>query len=188
MFESVELSREILVLALAVAASFTDLAWGKIPNALTVPAILLGLAVNVLLDAQRGGGGTFLTAHGNLVSSVVGALTGLALLGPLARAGAMGGGDVKLVMAVGAMKGFGFTIWTVACGSLVGAVLGLGAILLKGRFREGVAGAARMALRPWMWRQELEQNRAPVTIPYGLALSLGAMWTWAVWNRVLGGS
>ena len=85
---------DVWLLLLTLGAAFTDARSGTIPNRLT----LLCLVLAPLVHALRGGPGA-------LAWSVAGAVAcGLV---PLAmfRRGAMGGGDVKLYAAVGALAG-----------------------------------------------------------------------------------
>ena len=81
----------ILVLALAVRE---DLATHRIPNALSLGALLLGVALQSINGGLSGFGW-----------SVAGAAVGLASLMPLYMAKGMGAGDVKLMMAAGAFLG-----------------------------------------------------------------------------------
>jgi prepilin peptidase CpaA len=89
----------ILAVILALFAGLGDLRSRKIPNALTVPALLVGIFVNSLLAGWKG----FLT-------SVEGAGLGLVILLPLVLLRGLGAGDWKLIGALGAMVGPGETI------------------------------------------------------------------------------
>ena len=83
--------------AVALAAAWTDAKTGRMPNALTLPAIPLGLLFGGLNGGWWGVG-----------SSALGAL--LCVCVPVflfysSRGGAIGGGDVKLFGALGALLG-----------------------------------------------------------------------------------
>ena len=78
----------------AAAAGWSDWRFRRIPNWLTVPGLLLGVAVNSLVWGWAGAR-----------SSLLGALLGLALLLPFVMVRSLGAGDWKLVGALGAFLG-----------------------------------------------------------------------------------
>lgn len=121
--------------AVAWLAALTvyDVRQRRLPNALTLPG-----AVVVLVVAALAGRGT---------SALLGglALAGLYLLVHLITPAAMGAGDVKLALGVGALTGaFGSDAWVIAAvgAPLLTAVWGL------------------LVFRP-------DRNRALVTVPHG---------------------
>jgi prepilin peptidase CpaA len=89
----------ILAVILALIAGLGDLRTRRIPNRLTVPALLTGIAVNVWLSGWHG-----------LAMSLEGAGIGLGLLLPVVLLRGLGAGDWKLMGALGAMVGPGMTI------------------------------------------------------------------------------
>src|SRR5690242_14118076 len=97
-----------LVAALA-AATVTDLRARRIPNAITLSAAMLGLSLNTALRGPDG-----------LALSLEGAGLALAALLPLFALRGMGAGDVKLMAAIGALKGPEFLIYTFAWAALFG--------------------------------------------------------------------
>jgi prepilin peptidase CpaA len=90
--------KEILVSALAVGfavyAGWLDWRTRKLPNWLTVPALLLGLLLSLLLGRWPG-----------LKASLEGAGISLAVLLPFVLARGLGAGDWKLMGALGAYLG-----------------------------------------------------------------------------------
>ena len=121
------------------------------------------------------------------MSSAAGAGAAFAVLWLYWRVGALGGGDVKLAVAIGAIKGFWFLVWTIACGSLVAGVLAVGYLLARGDFLRHMRRALQLTVRPWMWRHELARDEKPVTIPYGLGLAIGCVWVWVIQNGLFAG-
>lgn len=84
-----------VALAVAVVAAITDIRKGKVYNWLTAPAVVLGLGLAFALSGLAG-----------LGLSLFGIAVGLAVwfLQPLIGK-PLGGGDVKLLIAVGALTG-----------------------------------------------------------------------------------
>ncbi len=120
------------LIVLTVTAAVVDLRCGKIPNWLTYPAILIGLCGHAAAGYAAGGG----IAGAGREMGLTGALLGLAVgCFPLLLcylAGGIGGGDVKLMGAVGAIGG-----WEVALGAMLyGFILaGLMAVVVMIRRR-----------------------------------------------------
>lgn len=123
----------IAVGATALAAG-TDARTGRIPNALTVPL----LAGALLLHSFSGGAGELL---GSIVGAAVCATTPLVLF----SRGGMGGGDVKLFAALGALVGAapGLEIQIVAF-IVTGAVAIVG-LIRQGRLSQVLAVSLRRA-------------------------------------------
>lgn len=99
--------------AFVVTAAFADLRWRKIPRWLTVAAFVTGLAVH----AFRG--------WTDFWSAAATALLGFAIGLALFSLGAIGGGDVKLVTALGAMLGFGPWAFAMQIAILASVAMGL---------------------------------------------------------------
>lgn len=108
--------------ALIVVAG-TDFSHKIIPNAITLPGIVVGLlgAVTVLPVG--------------IVNSLLGIAVGGGLLWLLAWASpylfgkeGMGGGDIKLLAMIGAFLGWKPALLTIMIGSLVGSIIGIGLI------------------------------------------------------------
>ena len=111
----------VLGVALVVAA-VTDIRSGKIPNYVTYPAVLIGLAGHTLL------GGLWGAPDGDALG-LMGALTGLAVgFVPLLLAwltGGIGGGDAKLMAAVGTLTGWRFALAAMLYGFIVAAMMAI---------------------------------------------------------------
>jgi prepilin peptidase CpaA len=106
-----------------LVATYTDLRDGKIYNKLTFPCMIIGFLLNTLFS---GFAGSWQSISGVGVAVLI--ALGLALcLGP-----ALGGGDVKLIAVIGALRGPQFVLWTALFTALAGGVLVL-VPLLRGR-------------------------------------------------------
>lgn len=159
--------RDALLLALCAGASYTDLRFRRIPDLLTFPAMVVAL---VLSFAGAGLPGLLGAATGLLVSGTV--------LGLVAMAGGMGGGDVKLMAAVGALLGLPDCLWGLLYAALLGGVLAIGMALVRGDLLRALRN-----IGAWVWgmvrmakeRPALGQG-APLYVPYGVAIAAGALW------------
>lgn len=156
----------ILVIALLAVAVYTDIRFGKIYNKVTLPCLALGLAFNAAHSGLPG-----------LVSSLGGVLVVLIPFLLFASVGAIGGGDIKLMMAVGALKGFEFTIWAVLFGMVLGGVLALTAA-----FRHGIVLVTlrnivlSMSLRRILGaRAEMVTSPKQLKVKYSLAIAAGVV-------------
>jgi prepilin peptidase CpaA len=90
---------DLAVASLALVAAGVDLRHARVPDALTYP----GMAIGVLLAMSTGGP--------QFTSTVAGLGVAAMLFLTLYRLHSIGGGDVKLMMAVGAIKGATFTVF-----------------------------------------------------------------------------
>jgi len=108
-----------------IAVTFIDLRFQIIPDELTVGAAMLGLAVSFL---------TPLGIKGAFLGLVVGGgiFFALAIIYP----GGMGGGDIKLMAAIGAFTGYKLALLTIFTGSLLGAVAGISSMVFFGKTRK----------------------------------------------------
>ena len=104
--------QEALFLCLTTIAAFADILTGKIPNWLTYPACVFGVCLAGLSTSWPG-----------LVDSVLGLTLGFGPFFALYLMGGMGGGDVKLMAAVGAMMGVDFVLNAMITSILVGGLI-----------------------------------------------------------------
>jgi prepilin peptidase CpaA len=82
-----------VIATFVLTAAVADVRWRKIPRWLTLVALVTGLAVHWV--------------RGDFWSAATAALLGFAIGLSLFSLGAIGGGDVKLITALGALLGFG---------------------------------------------------------------------------------
>lgn len=126
----------LTLLAITFVAAFTDTRSGLIPNWLTLPALVIAPPLQLLL-----GGTTALAC--SLFGCVLCALVPLCLF----RAGAMGGGDVKLLAAIGALAGPlpGLEVQLLAYNVLVAFALIV--LAIRGELRATLARTWRLVAR-----------------------------------------
>lgn len=142
---SLQFLAEFVFASLLIVIAFIDLDTYTIPNVLSVPGIVVGLAFS------------FVTPRLSWMESLIGVLVGGGFLYLIAvgyqilrRQEGMGGGDIKLLAMIGAFLGWTGVLFTVMLSSLVGALAGM---LVMWRKREGLTAM----------------------LPFGPFLSLGAL-------------
>jgi prepilin peptidase CpaA len=158
-----------LVLLLVVAV-YADVRDRRIPNRITVPGLLVGLALGALLE-----GGIPLGALGG---------AGLALLVsfPLVALGGLGAGDAKLLTAVGAYLGPGGLLPLLVYGGLAGGLMATGNAIRRGAILGLLANLGGLVLH-WITRGNRGYKVSLTdpgahSIPYGVAISAGALLAW----------
>ena len=156
--------------ALMVAAAGLDVRTRRIPNALTVSGFVIAIVLR------------FLAGPGFGIEGLTGAILAFVLCLPFFVLGVLGGGDAKLLMVVGAFMG---------PRDLLGAMLLIASI---GGIIAAVDAARRRILLPvlyncgdinknWATLGRRGSNRSltssgAVAIPYGVAISVGALIWW----------
>lgn len=156
-------------LTLVVAASVTDLKWRRIPNYLTLPGILAGFAIHFV---GSGWWGLLLAFSGTLLAPCV--------LSLLHGGKGLGMGDIKLAAALGAL--FGPVMGTVAmlASGVCGGILAVFWIFKElGFFRNPLAAPAEPegAGLHATGESTADTPIGQLKIPFGLALSMGAVIT-----------
>ena len=153
-----------LALTVVMAAVYTDLKHGKIYNKLTFPVIAVGL----LLGGMASGLDGFLFSLRGLFVASLSVFLFLAYQ-------LIGGGDAKLLLAVGALMGPNFALYTLLYTALSGgliAILALARRRILGatlhRFGEGALYAA-------VYRTPVVLLSGPRAghIPYSIAIATG---------------
>ena len=107
----------LLALGISVlVASVTDWRWRRIPNALTLPAIVIAIVLWWPDAGWRGVGLAFLCALVTLIAAMLFQIGGV-----------VGGGDVKLLAAVAAFSGWilfrEILVWTALFGGAVALII-----------------------------------------------------------------
>ncbi len=179
------ISLQAMLFALLIICGYTDLVRRKVYDWATLPSIAFGITLN-LVAATADQEASFIATTGwrtaSLGFAVGGGVFFLAFL-----FGGVGGGDVKLAAAIGAIKGFPFIVGAIFWSSIVGAVMALGMAAMRGRLRRTVKGSAKLMFRPGSPDvppdgKTPEQKETPeeTTIPYGFAITIGTMFYWTL--------
>lgn len=146
----------LVALALAAAAAFTDWRTGLIPNRLTVPPLALAPVIYFFLGGVPAA-----------VASVLGAVLCGAVPYVLFRRDAIGGGDVKLLAALGAFLGPSGALLSGLVGIALGGVLAFAMALAGGFGRQVVAnlGASITTLTAPLAPRRARAHVVPLAVP-----------------------
>lgn len=161
------IATDVLAFLLLGLCAYWDIRYRKIPNWATLPGIVLGLGMNTM---QHGWGG--------MKTSGLGLLVGFGALLVLFVLSWMGGGDVKLMAAVGALKGYPFVLSALFYSLIVGVVIGVIMLIWKRKTLSTfknlffVVGSRVTRLVP---KRDINREETQ-KIPFGLAIILGTIW------------
>lgn len=158
---------DIVLLITAVICIFTDITKRKIYNLVLFPAVILAIGYHIYANGLTGG-----------YFSLKGLSLGLALLFIPYSMGGIGAGDVKLLAAIGALKGPFFTFNTFLAGAIAGGIL---AIFFLVKRKKLIVTLKRIFLPQFVSYGFLQNHPSDFdevdknnTIPYGAAIAIGA--------------
>ncbi|KUO50535.1 MAG: hypothetical protein APF76_07765 [Desulfitibacter sp. BRH_c19] len=173
-----------LLSILLILSLFFDIITKKIPNMLTFPVMLLGLISYTYTGGLTG-----------FWFSFSGLLVGIGIFLIPFILGGMGGGDVKLLGAIGALMGSQFVLIAALYTAIAGGIIALIILLHKGRLflmiKKGLVKIAKpisnsLALTfksVWFERMAINlsladaetQKQEPIKFAYGIAIALGTL-------------
>ncbi|WP_251553647.1 A24 family peptidase [Neobacillus muris] len=145
-----------------IISLITDIKYRRIYNVVTFPAMLIGLIGNTVTSGWDG-----------LFFSLLGLLTGLGLLLIPYALGAMAAGDVKLLMAIGAIEGAAFTFGAFLYVAIIGGIIALGILIWH---KELLQSLKRIFLSAqFKTLNGLSKDELHHAYPYGAAIVLGTL-------------
>jgi prepilin peptidase CpaA len=154
------------VAAFALTAAIADLRWRRIPRLLTVPALAAGLLYHAVC-------GSFLSC---LEAAGAGFVVGLVFF----QLKAIGGGDVKLIMALGALLGWHGWLVAMEVAVFAAALIALGQAIRTRRLRQVAVNMG--ATLSWLVHRGLTAhpavnvaNSAALRAPFGVAAAMGTL-------------
>ncbi|MBB6453320.1 prepilin peptidase CpaA [Salirhabdus euzebyi] len=163
----------LIILVLCVA---TDIKYRKILNIVTIPALVLGLTFHVVIGGLDG-----------LFFSLKGLLVGFGVFFIPFAMGGIGAGDVKLMTAIGSIKGAAFTFSTFLYAAAIGGLIALFIIMKRKHFFQFLN-------RFFLSFMFLKGNRGSIQFvdksdlapgfPYGVAIAAGVLCTY-IWGGIL---
>lgn len=165
----------MLSAAFATAAGFTDLRWRRIPNWLTYPAAPIAVVLHAIA-------GRWPEAR----LSLEGLALGLGLLLPFVLLRSLGGGDWKLVGALGAFFGWRRLIDVLVATLLINALMAIVMIIAKKRIWRTLRNIGRLIAAFFhlhLPEKDLTiDNPEAIKVPFGVAAAIGVVlyvaWHW----------
>jgi prepilin peptidase CpaA len=170
-----------LAVVVALWAGVLDWRFRRIPNWLTVSGLAAGVGLNVYLAGWAG-----------LKTSLLGAALGLGVLLPFVLLRALGGGDWKLVGALGAVLGPARLVDVLIAALIVAGAMAGALVVARGRGGETLRNIGHMLgsmARLQMPGAEVSlDNPKAVKIPFGVAVAVavvlyGAHEAWLVLGK-----
>jgi prepilin peptidase CpaA len=160
-----------LIVAFVITAAVSDVRWKKIPRWATVAAAVAGVVYHIVF----GGIGSALLAM------VVAFVVGMAFF----QVGAIGGGDVKLITALGALLGWNKWLFAMGVAILVAALIGVLQAIQRGMLKQMLLNM--LELLKWIKGRGAVahpsvnvKNPTALRAPFGLAAALGTVC--AIWK------
>lgn len=175
-----QLNNSILITVLFLA-SFFDVKYKKIPNFLTIPVMLWGLLSSTITSGFKG-----------FQFSIFGLLFGIGIFIIPFALYLIGGGDVKLMGAVGALMGWKFSLSAVLYSGIAGGIIAIIVTLFDKNFinliKKLIIHIFSPILKFFYLRTEKETflkklhnidevnlNHTKKYIPYGVAITIGTL-------------
>ena len=172
---------DYVLIGLLVLAVYSDITKRKIPNRITMPAMLIGIIWSTINSGLNG-----------FLFSTFGFALGLAVFLLPYISGGMGAGDVKLMAAIGALKGWRFALFSSFGTAIAGGFVVIIYMIYKGNLKNTFINVLGLVVKPiakivfsatgnsksYKYVQYFEQHKLKNGndyIPYALAIALGSM-------------
>jgi len=155
---------DIILLITLIIAVITDLKTRKIYDKLTIPVAVIGLILN----------GVFFQFAG-IKNSAIGWVVGVAIFMMFG----LGGGDVKLMGAVGALKGWLFTLTSIMYIGIAGGIIVVIYLIWKGEMLKTLINSYNMIFKRSEFKKE--ENKK-IYLPYGPMILIGIVWNYLAIN------
>lgn len=153
------------MVAMLAVAVVTDLRVGKIYNKLTVPCAAVGLALGGMTGGLTG-----------LADRALGAAVALGVVVAISALAGLGGGDAKLLIAVGALKGFQFSIWAMLLTGVAGGALAAVVMIRRRAVKQtAVNMIANVLSNAGGVSTDLAAGSALGKLPYSIAIAVGSL-------------
>jgi prepilin peptidase CpaA len=154
-----------LILAFVLTVAIGDVRWRKIPRWMTTLAVACGLV--------------FHAAYGGFPSAVLATLIAFGVGLSFFQLGAIGGGDVKLITALGAMLGLDRWILAMEIAVMAAATIGIMQAVRRGMLKQLLRNVGELV--KWLAGKRMAhptinvRNTALVRAPFGVAAALGTL-------------
>ena len=165
---------EFVLLLAVLVATVTDLRSRRIPNWLTVSALVLGFVLNALIAYPSPIEGVWLAAKGFALAFAINLVMYMLHM--------TGAGDLKLLAAIGAMVGCSDFVGIFMLTALIGGVLAIVLMLVKGRVKQTLWNVGYMVGELMQWhaphvtREQLDVGSSKaLRLPGAVRIGLGVV-------------
>jgi len=170
MGECLDIIRNMVLLIILILAAYDDLRYGKIRNAIILPAVLNGIIIEIIQSPYKG-----------LLSEAKALSVMFAIAFVLYLIGFIGVGDGKLLLAVAALKGLPFSLGVTIYAILICALINVYYIIKNKSFSESWKRFADN-IKGMFLSLKLNKSEAKVNLPavFALAVFIGTAVEWVV--------
>jgi prepilin peptidase CpaA len=134
---------------------------------MTIPALVMGVAASFWFNSWTG-----------MLTALLAVGAGLVLYGWMFFLGAMGAGDVKFLMALGAWGGLRFVFETAILAVAVGGVFAVIMLAISGKFPDFAKRMHHFLMTVFVRELEAEKPKInhTMTMPFGIPIAIAAAW------------
>lgn len=162
---------EYSLILLALVTSVTDIRTRRIPNWIVVAGFAAGISGNVYAFGWLG-----------LRGALLGFLCGFALYLPLYLLQGRGGGDLKLMAAMGTITGYPNFLFLFLLTSIFGGIFAVGYLLIRGGLIRALSNVVYIVKElllfrpPSLGRPELSiENAKALTMPHAVVVAIAVL-------------
>ncbi|MBB5173477.1 A24 family peptidase [Texcoconibacillus texcoconensis] len=156
---------DVVLIILLVTSVFTDLMYRKIFNFITFPTTLFGFTYHIWESGVDG-----------LLFSGFGFIVGLIVLFVPFFLGGIGAGDVKLLAAIGTLKGASFVFYAFIYTCIAGGMIAMIYLLKSTRIKQVIARMISvLTLKTESSIKKNAEQYKQQTFPYGVAIFIGTL-------------
>jgi len=159
----------LLLCGVLLLAAIYDRRFHRIPNLLTYPTMVIGLAYHCLTNGLDG-----------LLFSAGGLALGIGILMLPYLMGGMGAGDAKLMGAVGSVLGHRRVFIAFLFAAVVGGIYALVHLVIRHKYRRDFIRRSGISLKTFAFTGQFvpipaSNNEEEPKLPYGIAIAFGTM-------------
>lgn len=171
----------VILIVFLLLCSYEDARNKKIPNKYTIPAIFVGL---LLMSMDSGFDG--------FRNSFTGFILGFLIFFIPFIFGFMGAGDVKLMAAIGALKGFTFTAYSLLASSIAGGIMVIIYAIYKRQMLKTILNMFGLIIKPiskiiylntgnkraekiFNYFEKAKSEHTELYIPYAIPIAVGTL-------------
>jgi prepilin peptidase CpaA len=172
---------DVVLVVLLLLSSYEDTKNKKIPNKYTIPALLAGFLLMTMNNGLEG-----------FSDSFTGFLLGFLIFLLPFIFGLMGAGDVKLMAAIGALKGFSFTVYALLASSIAGGIMVIIYAIYKRQLLRTILNMFGLVIKPlakiiylntgnsmaekvFHYFEKVKNEHNDLYIPYAIPIAFGTI-------------